>query len=159
MDLILLPDVSLSEVMGFLELLEDAGGREDVFRISESLNLELDDILPVIEAGELLALLEAEEGDVALTALGRGFLDADVNQRKKILARQLAGIKVFARVLATLREHRNGRAPRRLFIDEFAERLPDEEAARLVHTVVDWGRYAEIIGYSPETEEVYLDQG
>lgn len=159
MELTLLPNVGLSEVMGFLELLDDAGGREDVFRMSQSLNMELDDILPVIEAGELLGLLVAEKGDVTLTAVGRGFLDADVNHRKKILAGRLTGLGIFERVLAILREHRNGRAPRWLFVDEFAERLPDEEAAQLVRTVIDWGRYAELIGYSPETEEVYLDQG
>ncbi len=159
MELILLPNVGLSEVMGFLELLEDAGGREDVFRMSQSLNMELDDILPVIEAGELLGLLVAEKGDVTLTALGRGFLDADVNHRKKILAGRLTGLGVFDRVLAILREHRHARAPRWLFVEEFSEHLPDDEAARLVKTIIDWGRYAELIGYSPETEEVYLDQG
>jgi len=159
MDLTLLPNIGLSEVMGFLELLDDAGGRDDVYRLSEFLNLELDDILPVIEAGELLGLLVAEEGDVALTGLGRQFLAADVNRRKLILARQLAGLDVFAWVLATLHEHRRNRVPRRFFIDELSEHLPDDEARRLMRTVVDWGRYAELIGFNPETGEIYLDQG
>ncbi|HEY3315925.1 MAG TPA: AAA-associated domain-containing protein [Bacillota bacterium] len=159
MELILLPDVSLSEVMGFCELLEDAGGQEDVYRISESLNLELDDILPVIEAGELLGLIQAGRGDVVLTGLGRSFLHADVNRRKTMLAGQLAPLGVFRTVLATLRQRRHNHAPKRLFFDLFAEHLPDEEAERLLKTVIDWGRYAELIGFSPETEEIYLDKG
>lgn len=159
MDLTHLPSVSLSEVMGFLELLDDAGGKDDVFRISESLNLELDDILPVINAGELVGLIQAERGDVALTELGRSFLKADVNRRKQILAGQLAPIDVFVAVLGTLRRRRHQRAPRIIFFDLFAEHLPDEEAEGLVRTVIDWGRYAELIGFSPETDELYLDKG
>ena len=28
----------------------------------------------------------------------------------------------------------------------------------MLKTVIDWGRYAELLGYNPETHELYLDQ-
>jgi hypothetical protein len=37
--------------------------------------------------------------------------------------------------------------------------MPYEEPAQLLDTVIDWGRFAELIGYRPKEDVVYLDVG
>jgi hypothetical protein len=45
--------------------------------------MELDDLLPVLEAGELLGFVNVQEGDMLLTPLGRAYADASVLGRKE----------------------------------------------------------------------------
>jgi hypothetical protein len=42
--------------------------------------------------------------------------------------------------------------------EELVIRLPTADLEKLFETVIAWGRYAEIINYAPESDEVFLDQ-
>ena len=35
--------------------------------------------------------------------------------------------------------------------------VPNEPTEALFETIVRWGRYGELLGYDPETREIYLD--
>ncbi|MFZ6019222.1 MAG: AAA-associated domain-containing protein, partial [Chloroflexota bacterium] len=35
--------------------------------------------------------------------------------------------------------------------------FPPEEAEKQLETVVDWGRYAEVLGYDDKSETIYLE--
>ena len=50
------------------------------------------------------------------------------------------------------------RADQDAFLEIFALYLPAEYSEALLKTVIDWGRYAELIGYNVEDQELYLDQ-
>jgi hypothetical protein len=36
-------------------------------------------------------------------------------------------------------------------------RLPTEDVEALTKTLIGWGRFAELLGYSPEEDRIYLD--
>src|SRR6202165_746254 len=57
----MLPHARVGGVAGLTELLRDRGGREDLFRLAEELVLDVEDLLPILEACVLLrfALLKA----------------------------------------------------------------------------------------------------
>ncbi|MDI6690084.1 MAG: AAA-associated domain-containing protein [Actinomycetota bacterium] len=153
-----LPRTGISNVIGLLEFIDDAGGKEDVFRLTRELQYDLEDILPVIEASELLELSEVSDGDIKLTALGKKLLESDVNERKLIVKRQLKKIKVFQEVISTLKARVDRHLDREFVVELFETNLSEEDAESLVHTLIEWGRYAELIGYNHDTEEIYLDQ-
>ncbi|NPV71647.1 MAG: hypothetical protein HPY55_13560 [Firmicutes bacterium] len=153
-----LPAVPLGKVIGFLEILDDLGGREDVYRAATSLQMELDDILPVIEAGRILGLMRIERGDVEITDEGARFLMSDINTRKRHICLRLEEIGLFKELVSILRSRRNGRIPRTAYLSRVLEGLYSLEARDLLHTMIDWGRYAELIGYNEDTDEIYLDQ-
>jgi len=44
-------------IAGLLELLNDRGGRDDLYRIAEELRMEVDDLLPIVEAATLLRVM------------------------------------------------------------------------------------------------------
>ena len=73
--------------------------------------LELDDILPMGEALQLLGLGILEEGDLRQTDLGRQFVEADTDARKTIFATALrANVPLVAQIRRVLDERPNHRA-------------------------------------------------
>jgi NitT/TauT family transport system ATP-binding protein len=43
-----------------------------------ALHFELDDLLPLVDAGELLGLMHLEGGSLILTELGKAYADAEI---------------------------------------------------------------------------------
>ena len=152
-----IPSVNLGEVFGLMEVLRDHGGQMDVFRLDSLTDYDFGHTLAVVKAGEMLDLLDTPKNQVVLTPLGRQFLDADINERKRLLNRQLQTLAVFRYVLQILREAKDHRLPEEIVEEELAVRLPTEDIPRLFTTVVAWGRFAELFGYSPEDQTLYLD--
>lgn len=152
------PNVGISKVIGLLEVLEDAGGRYDVFRLARDINYEFGEILQVIKAAEMLELVVTPGADVVLTGTGSALLRARVNPRKKMLKEQIKKLPLFRTVVDALKRSEDGRADADAFLEIFALHLPAENAEALLKTVIDWGRYTELLGFSPDDEQLYLDQ-
>jgi len=153
-----IPNVPISRIMGLLEVLDDAGGRYDVFRLARDINFEFGAIIQVIKAAELLDLVVTPGADVVLTGTGSALLRAKVNGRKKLLRGQISKLPLFRAVVDVLMRSEDRRADEDSILEILALYLPAEDSEALLKTVIDWGRYAELIGYNPEGEEVYLDQ-
>ena len=153
-----LPQVGISRVIGLLEVLDDAGGRHDVFRLAREVNFEFGEILRVIKGAEMLGLVETPGADVVLTSTGGQMLRGRVNTRKKLLKEQLTKLPIFRTVVETLQRSEDQRAGEGAFLEMFASQLPAEDHEALLKTVIDWGRYAELIGYSPDDQQLYVDQ-
>src|SRR5215510_15926249 len=138
-----IPQVGISRVFGLLEVLDDAGGRQDVFRLARDVNFELGEILLVIKAAEMLGLVETPGADVVLTAVGGRMLSAKVNPRKQLLKEQLHKLAIFRAVVDALGRADDQRADHDTFLKIFALHLPAADSEGLLKTVIDWGRYAE----------------
>jgi len=59
-----------------LELLIDYNGRADIYRLADDLAFEIDDLLPIVDAAQLLGFLKVEEGDAAITPEGRAYAES-----------------------------------------------------------------------------------
>ncbi len=153
-----IPQVGISKVIGLLEVLDDAGGRYDVFRLARDINYEFGEILQVIKAAEMLELVVTPGADVVLTGTGSALLRGRVNARKKLLKEQLKKLPLFRTVVDALKRSDDARADADAFLEIFALHLPAENAEALLKTVIDWGRYTELLGFSPDDEQLYLDQ-
>lgn len=152
------PCVNLGQVSGLLEVLRDNGGTMDVFRLDGLTDYDFGHTLAVVKAGEMLDFLDTPKNRVVLTPLGSKFLDADINGRKALLNQQLQKLGIFRFVLQVLKEAKNNRISEEIMKEELVVRLPTEDVDALTKTIVTWGRFAELLGYSSETEEIYLDQ-
>lgn len=153
-----LPQVGIGMVIGLLEMLEDVRGKEDIFKLAGSLSMELDDIGPVIEAAKVLGFIETTNGDITLTGLGTQLLNANIDERKEIVAGQLQQLPAFKEILDLINARRGRQVRRDIVVDRFARRMSDEDAEILFKTLVDWGRYAGLIGYDTKGEILYLDE-
>jgi len=70
------PKVTFTRLLGFIDILNHIGGKADVAAISSKEQLGLNDILPILETGQMLSLIEVKSGDVSITENGYSLLAA-----------------------------------------------------------------------------------
>jgi NitT/TauT family transport system ATP-binding protein len=129
-----------------------------VFRLARDVDYEFGEILGVIKGAELLARVETPGADVLLSSTGGQLLRGRVNSRKKPLKEQLKELPIFRAVVDALQRSEERRADEDASLEIFALHLPAEDSEALLETVIDWGRYSELLGYSPDDQQLYLDQ-
>lgn len=152
----LLPHVRIGSIAGLLELLENR--REDLYRIAQELQLELDDILPIVEAAQMMELVELKEGDISVTPIGHAFIQGDIDQRKLIIRQQLLkSIRLVQQIYTFLNAKQNHRIPESLVLDILERHFTPQEADRQLNTAIDWGRYAELFSYDEPAREIFLE--
>jgi NitT/TauT family transport system ATP-binding protein len=152
-----LPPAQVEEIVGLLEVVHDQGDSINLFALAARLRLELGRVILAVKAAELLDLVETPRQDVVLTAVGREFVAVDPDGRKRIFHRRLRAIPTFAYLVDALRRSPEMRLPGEVVEEELAMHLPDEPTEALFETVVGWGRYGELVGFDPDTKELYLD--
>jgi len=152
--------VGTNIMSGLMETLaaEPYDGRADLPALAASLQYEVDDILPLGETLQLLGFAVLEEGDITLKDLGRTFVNADVDERKRIFAETLkAHVPLVRMIRQVLDERWNHRASAVRFRDELEDHMSPEYAEDTLRTVIAWGRYAEIFAYDEEAEQFSLE--
>ena len=147
----MLPHARVGGVAGLMELLHDRGGREDLFRLSEELAMDVEDLLPILEACVLLGFARLTEGDVQITPQGVIFADADIQQRK-VLFRQAAleHVTILKQIDSILKRKSDHSIADEFFHNILDEHFAEDEVQRQFETAMNWGRYAEIFDYDRE---------
>ncbi len=147
----MLPHARVGGIAGLLELLHDRGGREDLFRLSEELVMDVEDLLPILEACVLLGFAWLKEGDVQISPQGMAFADADIQQRK-VLFRQasLEHVTILKQIDSILKRKSDHAIADEFFHDILDEHFSEDEVQRQFETAMNWGRYAEIFDYDRE---------
>jgi NitT/TauT family transport system ATP-binding protein len=152
-----LPAARINGMAGLLEKVNEESGRTDLYRLTEDLQLELDDVLPIVEAAELLGFATVDQGDIVLTPLGQTYADASILARKEIMAGRVLRLPVIGWIYETLQADDDGR----LAEEYFAERLRSdfgEYAGEQLDTAINWGRYAELFEFDDNSDELYLQK-
>ncbi len=152
-----LPHVRIGSVAGLLELLE---GRQekDIYRIAQELLLEVDDLLPIVEASKLMDLVAITEGDIQLCAIGEKFINSNIDERKAIIRELLQKhIRLVQQICQLLQAKRNHRISEELVLDILENYFTSNEAQRQLRTAMDWGRYAELFSYDEPSGEIFIE--
>jgi NitT/TauT family transport system ATP-binding protein len=152
-----LPTVNIGHIAGLMEIVRDHGGEMDIFGLDQLTDYDFGHTLAVVKAGEMIDLLDTPKNRIILTDIGRMYLDGDINARKKLLRAQLRKLGTFRFVIRLLEDAHDHRLHRDVVIEELAIRLTTEDTEKMFQTVVAWGRFAELFGYSPNEEVLYLD--
>lgn len=153
-----LPRARVEHIVGLLEVLDEVGARVriDIFRLGRMLRLPVDDLVPIIEGAQLLRFVEIRDGDVKLTRIGREMAGADILERKKVFRKQALQVLLLHHVIGLLAQQPGRRMSRNRLLDWLKTSLSDLWAARTLDILIDWGRYAEILGYNARTGELYF---
>ncbi len=145
-----LPEASVAEVTGMLETLNapENNGKMDLPVVAETLMLDIDELFPLTELLEILRFAKVSKGDIAITEAGKAFVEADILERKKIFLLQLKKYVPLARyIYDQLTRHPRHRALEENFLSLLEDYLTEQEAERVLRTVIEWGRYAELFAY------------
>jgi NitT/TauT family transport system ATP-binding protein len=152
-----IPAVNIGHIVGLMEIVRDHNNQIDVFKLDTLTEYDFGHTIAVVKAGELLGFLDTPKNQVLLTDLGRRFLDGDANVRKSLYRQQLLTLGTFKFVLHLLKEAKDNRLSKEIIEEELAVRLTTEDVERAFHTIVGWGRFAELFGYDASSEQLFID--
>jgi NitT/TauT family transport system ATP-binding protein len=153
----MLPHARPGGIAGMLELLNDRGGKDDLYHIADELLWEVNDLLPITEAATLLDFVRTEKGDVEITDKGREFVGADIPTRKSLFREAaLAHATLLQQIRNCLGSKSDGAMPLEFFRDILDEHFSEEETQRQIDTALNWGRYGEIFSYDAESDKLFL---
>jgi NitT/TauT family transport system ATP-binding protein len=155
----MLPNARPGSIAGLVELLNDRGGKENLYRIAEELHMEVDDLLPVVDAAALLLFVEPGRGDIDLTPTGKAFAEADISTRKEVFRESaLAHVTLLQQMRNALASKSDHTMPLELFRDILEEHFSAGDVQLQIHTALDWGRYGDIFSYNSENDRLLLTQ-
>jgi NitT/TauT family transport system ATP-binding protein len=152
-----LPTATVEQMLGVLDDLDqpERGEGVELAELASDMQMEADDLFPILEALELLDFARPSGERFEPTRVGRAFIEADILGRKVIFGRQLLQrVPLAAHIRRGLDERARQHAPRSRFQRELEDSLTEDEADRVLDTVIDWGRYAEILAYDDGSGEL-----
>jgi NitT/TauT family transport system ATP-binding protein len=150
-----LPHALPGGIAGLAEIIADRGGSDDLYHLAEDLVLDVEELLPIVEAAQLLGFAEVKEGDVRLTPIGKTYAEASIEQRKQIFREAaLERVPLLRQMQTALRAKSDHALPAEFFRDILGERFSADEVPRQMETALDWGRYAEIFDYDSQSERL-----
>jgi len=154
-----LPHVDIGDLTGLVGHLADADGRQNLYQLARELQLQVDDLLPLIEGLQILGLAVAVEGDAVLSALGQQFAELDVLEEKKLFGQQvLQNVELVRHIVPELQSSPNHSFREDALLEHLQNYFSEPEARRQLDTAIDWGRYAELFAYDDDTGELYLEE-
>jgi NitT/TauT family transport system ATP-binding protein len=153
-----LPDVEPSELSGLIETMKSFEERIDLPELADELMMNIDDLFPILETLEILGFAKVSAGDIQLSDLGKQFSEADLQERKQLFAQRLLEKVPLARYIRRILDEKVGhRVSEERFLSKLEDYLSEKEADRVLRTMIDWGRYAEIFAYDFNTGILSLE--
>jgi NitT/TauT family transport system ATP-binding protein len=151
-----LPAVTPSEVLGLLEVLENVGGKVDIFKLARETAMEFGHCLGVAKTAELLDFVDTPKQSVEFTPFGKRFMRADATERKELFSKQVGTLRVFQTLLQWIEESPEKEVSREEVIQRLQTYFPNEKLESVFDTLVSFGRYAELISYNAKLDSLTL---
>jgi NitT/TauT family transport system ATP-binding protein len=154
-----LPHAPISAISGLMERVnEEVADRVDLYRLADELDEPLDDLLPTVEAAELLGFASVASGDLTLTPLGQTFAEASIQARKEIFAARIKRVPMIRWIRTMLAAAEDNRLPWNVFDAALSIEFSTDEVERQLDTAVNWGRYAELFNFHDDEDILFIEK-
>jgi NitT/TauT family transport system ATP-binding protein len=153
-----IPNVPVETIVGLLEIIEDAQETINVFDLSARIGKEFGETIATVKAAEMLDLVDTPKDDVLMTQFGWYFLAAPGPARKTLFRQAIMKLRLFQMLTTRLAEAPDGRIGADSVLEELGTLLPYDHPAKLLETLIAWGRYAELIDFDQNANTVYLHE-
>ncbi|MER7765538.1 nitrate/sulfonate/bicarbonate ABC transporter ATP-binding protein [Kitasatospora sp. NPDC096140] len=152
-----LPASGVDGLSGLAAMIAHRGGRCDLVDLADELGLDIDDLLPQVDALDLLGLAAIHGDDLVLTPDGAAFADADPRDARAVFAAAALDVPLIKLIVNSLGD-RPGATVRTGFLrDLLARHHTREQTDRQLETATDWGRYAGLFAYDAGRQEYRLE--
>jgi len=152
-----LPAAGTGALAGLIGLLASRGGHEGLAEIADDLRYEIDDLLPVVDAAQLLRLATSQKGGLQLTEQGRRYAAADILRAKEQFATlALEQAPLVLRIVRQLRRSENGTIRAEKIRKKLRQSFNEQATLQQLEIAIDWGRYAELYEYDADTDRLML---
>jgi NitT/TauT family transport system ATP-binding protein len=153
-----IPNVPVENIVGLLEIIEDAKETINVFDLSARIGKEFGETIATAKAAEMLGLVDTPKDDVLMTQAGWYFLAAPSPARKAMFRQAIMKLRLFQMLTAHLDAAPDKRIAADSVLEELGRLLPYDHPAKLLETLIAWGRYAELIDFDQDTNTVYFHE-
>lgn len=153
-----LPDIEIGDLAGLLEhLAENKKPKHDIYLLEDELGIESDKLLLLTEAAELLGFASISKGDIDLTPLGLAFAEAGILARKDIFTSRAKRLPMIRWLISMLRAADNQELKLNVIETALSLEFPPEEIKQQINTLINWGRYGELLAYEDSSEILSLE--
>lgn len=152
-----LPAATVGGLAGLIELVYAHEGVADLPELADELAFEVDDLLPLVDAGTMLGLARVADADVSLTEVGREWFTGDIQVRKRLFASLVGERAPMVRtIVRALERTDDGKLRDDFFLDLLRRGYPADAARAQLDIAIDWGRYGELFDYDVDSGEFIL---
>jgi hypothetical protein len=130
----------LGELTGTIKIIRENNGKISISKLAKKAHANIEHILPVIDAGVVLGVIETTAGTVKLTTYGKQF---DYLNTKKLITDKIVNIEPFKSTVQILKTHKSVSTERlsQMLLDKgialYRER--DVNVALLRELLFKWG--------------------
>jgi hypothetical protein len=95
------PDARIADLLGLLYVLNNIfDGKTDLYQLEKEMEVDLDDLMPIVYTATNLGLVNTESGDISMSQKGIEYIKSGMNQRKQIIRDSLKNIEPFKTALS-----------------------------------------------------------
>lgn len=153
-----LPAVSISDLAGMLEHLNETDkSKHDIYLLEDELGIDSDHLLELTETAELLGFAAIAKGDMELTPLGQTFAEASILARKEIFATRVRRLPLMRWLVRLLGNAEERQLKWNVIETALGLEFPPEQAEQQLETLIQWGRYGELLTYDDGSEMIGLE--
>jgi len=144
--------VGITELRGVLEIMKENGGALSLAKLADESEEEIDKLLPLLDAGELLGLCEVKNGIAKLTEEGKKLKLSNITS---MLSKKLKEIEPFNSIIDIL-------SKKSLNTEEIAEELKSRNIILnaddttnveiLRNLLIKWGVRTKLLAYNKDSD-------
>jgi NitT/TauT family transport system ATP-binding protein len=154
----ILPDATPGGLAGLADVLAEQPDGVDMADLAATLSFEVDDLFPLIDAGLLLGIFDADDGHIRLTTMGKNWQQADILKSKEIFSSMILERVPLVRIIdRALKNSQSKSLHGSLILDLLRANHSDKEAVQQFETAIGWGRYGELFDYDADDDKLTLD--
>lgn len=154
----LLPEVQIDDLAGLLENLSESNQvSHDLYLLEEALGIDSDYLLRLTETAELLGFASIANGDIAITPVGEAFAEASILARKEIFASRVRRLPLMRWLLSLVHASHEQQLELDVVQAALSLEFPQEEAENQMETLINWGRYGELLNYDDDSEILSIE--
>jgi NitT/TauT family transport system ATP-binding protein len=154
-----LPHARPGGIAGLLELLIDQNGKDDMYRLADHLGFEIDDLLPIVDAAQMLRFLTVTEGDAEITPAGEAYANSEILRQKELFRKAaLDNVLLLRQIVRAVDTKSDHSVPEEFFHDLLDEQFTEEVTLRQLETAINWGRYAELFDFDAARRRFILPE-
>jgi NitT/TauT family transport system ATP-binding protein len=150
------PKATISEIIGLLEAINDAGGMEHAAQLAADFNLELDELLPSTNAAELLGFVVVTDGNIELTGDAQKLINSGIRERKNIIKDKVTNVELIKELKNKLTYSSGYKMKKVDALDFLRARISTTDIESYFRILINWTRYAGLIGYNNDSEDICL---
>jgi NitT/TauT family transport system ATP-binding protein len=144
----MLPHARPGGVAGLLELIQDHGGRYDMYRLADDLLFEIDHLLPIVDAAQLLGFLKVSDGTAVITDTGTDYATSEISRQRDLFREAVTNrVLLLDQIVRAIDAKSDHTVSEDLFHDLLDEQFTEDETILQLDTAINWGRYAQLFDF------------